>query len=96
MTKYTIEIEIEDHDLWSALESKINPNVSSGTYMDLKDKLLDALEKQTDKYELDMEICGRLTFVDEQITWIDEMGYDVEEFLEDMGYENVKELMSEY
>ena len=95
MTKYTIEIEIEDHDLWSALEGQLTRR-SAGTYMDIKDKLFEELTKDIDKYELDMVICGRLTFVDEQITWIEEMGYDVEEFLEDMGYENVKELVAEY
>jgi len=97
MTKYTIEIEIEDHDIWSALEWEINPNnVSSGTYMDVKDKLFDALKKQIDKYELDMEVCGALMDVDEQINWIDEMGYEVEKFLEDMGYEDVEAMVKDH
>mgnify|MGYP003653329629 CR=1 FL=1 len=58
MTKYTIEIEIADDDMARALAyTEGNPDVSSGTYMDVKADLWDALVSGApDLEDLDEEL----------------------------------------
>ena len=80
MAKYNIEIELDDRDVWSALEWTQSGShmVSSGTHMDVKAALFDALKKQVCKYSLDMEMADDIDDPDDKARFLEDMGYDAD------------------
>ena len=56
MTRYNLTVELSDYGVLKALQWDEGQQVSSSNYMDVKDALFDALKKEADIEDLEIQV----------------------------------------
>tara|TARA_R110002012_G_C11319403_1_gene575621 strand:- start:54 stop:233 length:180 start_codon:yes stop_codon:yes gene_type:complete len=56
MTRYNLTVELSDYGVLKALQWDEGQQVSSSNYMDVKDALFDALKREADIEDLEIQV----------------------------------------